>query len=176
MRASDAVILRTTRLTDTSLIVHWLTAEHGLVKTVAKGALRPKSAFAGRLDLFFSGEIVVQPAKRGELHHLREVSIAKWRQGLRASYLSTLMAGYCCRLLEHCIEPEHPEPLLHDLLSRALDHVDAHGASLRALAHFERELAKNLGIHHAEKPAEDSLREILGFLPPMREELLERLA
>ena len=37
-----AILTRLTRLTDTSLIVHWFTADHGLIKTAAKGALRPK--------------------------------------------------------------------------------------------------------------------------------------
>ena len=47
------LILRTRRLTETSLIVHWLTAEEGRVATVAKGALRPKSPFRGKLDLCY---------------------------------------------------------------------------------------------------------------------------
>jgi hypothetical protein len=44
-----AIAIRLTRLTETSLIVHWFTEGHGLIKTVAKGARSPKSAFAGKL-------------------------------------------------------------------------------------------------------------------------------
>ena len=54
---TEAIVIRLTRLTETSLIVHWFTEGHGLVKTVAKGARRTKSPFAGQLDLFFGGEI-----------------------------------------------------------------------------------------------------------------------
>ena len=43
MERSEAILTRLTKLTDTSLIVHWFTAEAGLIKTVAKGARRPKS-------------------------------------------------------------------------------------------------------------------------------------
>ena len=86
VQASQAIIIRLTKLTDTSLIVHWFTKEHGLVKTVAKGARRPKSPFAGQLDLFLGGEIVIQHARRGELHVLREVFIHHWREGLRRNY------------------------------------------------------------------------------------------
>ena len=71
MSPTQAILIRLTRLTDTSLIVHWFTSEHGLLKTVAKGARRPKSPFAGHLDLFLGGEIVFQHARRGELHALR---------------------------------------------------------------------------------------------------------
>ena len=170
-----AIITRLTRLTDTSLIVHWFTAEHGLIKTVAKGALRPKSAFAGKLDLFFSGEIDFVPARRGDLHSLREVSILQWREGLRKTYLSTLLAAYCCKLVETAVEPDHPDPSMHDLLTRALNHINAAGASRRALVHFESELAQLLGVAHHQHTAEFSLREALGHLPSIRKELLERL-
>lgn len=176
MQSTQATLIRLTRLTDTSLIVHWFTEDHGLVKTVAKGARRPKSSFAGQLDLFFSGEITYQRARRGELHALREVSIRHWREGLRKNYSSTLLAAYCCQLLESAVETEHPEPELHDLLGRALDHIDTTEPSFKALRHFERELARLLGITNHRQQADLSLRDVLGSLPASRKELLERLS
>lgn len=176
MQSTEAIVIRLTRLTETSLIVHWFTEAHGLVKTVARGARRPGSAFAGQIDLFFGGEISASRARRGELHHLREVAIRQWREGLRRTYSSTLLAAYCCQLLELAVEPEHPEPELHDLLKRALDHLDATPASLRALRHFEAELARLLGVAHDATPAEQSLRDALGSLPASRGELAERLS
>lgn len=170
-----AIVTRLTRLTDTSLIVHWFTETHGLIKTVAKGALRPKSPFTGKLDLFFSGEIQFTHARHGDLHTLREVSIDRWREGLRKNYNATLLAAYCCQLLESAVEREHPDPPLHDLLTRALDHIDTTGPSLRALRHFENELVRLLGIAHHQQPAETTLRETLGHLPPARRDLLDRL-
>lgn len=176
VHATQAIIIRLTRLTDTSLIAHWFTSSHGLVKTVAKGARRPKSPFAGKLDLFFGGEIAVSQARRGDLHSLREVSISHWREGLRRSYTATLLAAYFCQLLEAAVEPEHPDPALHDLLERALDHIDAAAPSLRALRHFESELARILGVLPSRGDASDSLRDTLGKLPPSRGELIERLS
>jgi DNA repair protein RecO (recombination protein O) len=146
-----------------------------LVKTVAKGARRAKSPFAGQLDLFFAGEITFQRARRGDLHALREVSIRQWREGLRRSYRATLFAAYCCQLLESAVEPEHPEPGLHDLLSRALDHADKEEPAMRALRHYERELARLLGISHDEREAHLSLSDALGGLPSSRGGLVERL-
>lgn len=173
---SSAILIRLTALTDTSWIVHWFTAEHGLLKTVAKGARRPNSAFAGKLDLFFSAEIVWSAAARGELHHLREVAVSHWREGLRRSYPATLLAGYCCRLIEMAVEREHPEPALHDLLRRALDHLAEQEPSMRALRHFESELAKSLGVANDSSQAEHALRDHLGPLPAMRRDLCERLS
>ncbi len=176
VQPTQAIVTRLTRLTETSLIVHWFTADHGLIKTVAKGARRPKSPFAGKLDLFFGGEITFSRARTGELHPLREVVIHQWRQGLRRQYTTTLLAAYCCQLLELAVESEHPDPPLHDLLLRALDHIDTAEPTLRALRHFESELARLLGIAHHQRLADACLRETLGSLPSTRNELLDRLA
>lgn len=169
-------MIRLTRLTETSLIVHWFTETQGLIKTVAKGARRPKSQFSGQLDLFFGGEITLSRARHGELHTLREVAIRQWREGLRRNYTSTLLAAYCCQLLEMAMEPEHPEPELYDLLKRALDHLDTNAPSLKAFQHFENELARLLGVANHQHRSEFSLRDALGGLPASRGELLERLS
>ena len=176
METSTAILTRLTKLTDTSLIVHWFTEDAGLVKTAAKGARRPKSPFAGKLDLFFSSEIHWSRARRGDLHSLRESSPSNCREGIRKDYDATLLASYFCRLLESSVEPEHPEPQLHDLLRRGLDHVNESGPSLRALRHFEHELARLLGIALHASQAAHALRDALGNLPKTREQLMNRLS
>ena len=175
MIETRAIITRLTKLGDTSWIVHWLTEDHGPLKTVAKGARQPKSPFSGKIDLFFGGDIQYQPSRTGELHSLREVSIREWRLGLRADYSRVLLAAYCCQLLDATLPADHPEPGAHNLLLRALNHLDLSPASRRALLHFERELTRLLGIHHPAKPAATSLREILGSLPAARSQLLDAL-
>ena len=176
MHSTHAIIIRQTRLTDTSLIVHWFTENHGLIKTVAKGARRPKSAFAGKLDLFFGGEIVFQEARKGELHPLREVAIHDWREGLRSSYTRTLLAAYCCQLVSEAVEPGHPDAGIHDLLQRALNHLNEAEPSLKALHHFEKQLSELLGVAHETRSAKDCLSDLLGRLPQSRDELEERLS
>ena len=176
MEHCQGILIRLTKLTDTSWIVHWFTAGHGLIKTVAKGARSPKSPFAGKLDLFFDAEISWAKARSGELHGLREVAVTRTREPIRGDYNAMLLSGYWCRLLELLIELDHPEPELADLLRRALDHVAENGASVRAMHHFEQELARNLGIMGERKQAAGALREALGSLPPQRAQLLERLS
>jgi DNA repair protein RecO (recombination protein O) len=172
---STGTVIRLTKLGDSSLIVHWCTREHGVIKTVAKGARAPRSKFAGKIDLFFRAEIDWARARRGELHGLREVTTSATRSGLRREYGSTLLAGYFAGLLGRAVEPDHPVPELHDLLERALDHVAEAGPSLRAMGHFERELARLLGFGGG-RSAADSLAEAIGSLPAARREILDRLS
>ena len=89
METTPAILLRKIKLTESSLIVTWFTEAHGKLKTVAKGARRPKSPFAGRLDLFFAAEINFARSRQGELHSLREVVVRDSREGLRLQYERT---------------------------------------------------------------------------------------
>jgi len=170
------ILTRLTKLTDTSLIAHWFTADHGLLKTVARGARQPKSPFAGKLDLFFGGEISIARARRGSLDALREIAIEHCRDGLRRSWPTTMMAGYFCQLAEAVVEPGHPEPEIFDLLGRALDHLEQQPPSFRALRYYEAEVARILGISGHPRQAESALREALGSLPAGRTRILDLLS
>ena len=86
MENARGTIIRLTKLTDTSLIVHWMTEGDGLIKTVAKGARKPKSSYAGRLDLFIDAEFQWVRSRTSELHGLREVVVSDYRETLRQSY------------------------------------------------------------------------------------------
>ncbi|MES2996286.1 MAG: recombination protein O N-terminal domain-containing protein [Verrucomicrobiota bacterium] len=180
MERTSGTIIRLTRFSDSSVIVHWLTGSHGLVKTVVKGAFRAKSPFHGKLDLFFECEFLFQRTRTGDLHYLREIVPRETRLALRSNYGTTLLASYFCRLLEMTVEPEHPDMALHDLLARALAFLEKEPPRRRALLHFENELARLLGIASAPggsgASGEVALRGLIGKLPAAREELLERFS
>jgi recombinational DNA repair protein (RecF pathway) len=53
IETAAGLVMRTRPLTETSLIVHWLTPTLGRLATVAKGARRANSPFRGKLDLFY---------------------------------------------------------------------------------------------------------------------------
>jgi len=170
--------MRRTLLTDTSLIVTWMTEAHGKIKTVAKGARRMKSPFAGKLDLFFHAEITFYRSKKSELHVLREVVLREPFEGLRKSYLRTQLAAYFVELIDLVTEPEHPAPELYELLLRALTYLANGEPDKRALLHFENELARLLGIQgqQSEITAAVAIGRAYNDLPSSRPALLKRLS
>ncbi len=172
MESGRGTIIRLTKLTDTSLIVHWMSEDAGLIKTVAKGARRMKSAFAGRLDLFIEADFEWGRNKRGGLHILREVSVVNFREELRKSYRDALVAGYFGQLLELVLELDHPEGEMCDLLKRGLGHLADEGASRRAMFYYEREVARILGLG---KGAHLGILQVYGKLPKSREHCLDLL-
>lgn len=145
-KSSAAILIRKTPLTNTSLVVHWCTPEHGLIRTAARGARRPGSPFAGKLDLFYTAEILWLPAKRSDLHTLKELQVRDHRPGIQLSWARMLCASYFVKLLETVAEPHTPLLFPHDLLRRALDYLNTTDPTPKAVLHYERELAKDLGI------------------------------
>ncbi len=170
-----ATLIRTSRLTETSLIVHWCSEQKGLIKTVAKGALRPKSPFSGKLDLFFEAELVYIPSKSSDLHTLKEVSVVSPRQNIRESYEATLAAAYFVRWIEIVCERETPIPEQADLLRRALNYLHENGPDMKAVRHFEKQLAKFAGVFSGSRDPSDDLAEAFGPKPAQREDLLRRI-
>src|SRR3954447_17123138 len=147
METTSAILLRKRKLSDTSLIISWCTESLGNLETVAKGARRPKSPFAGKLDLFFEGEIQLKRSARSNLHTLTEAVLRNPFVGIRQDYVRTQTASYFVELVELGTEPEHPAPEVFHLLRRAFGYLDAHDATLRAVRHFEAELARLAGVH-----------------------------
>jgi len=178
VKSTAAILLRKRKFSDTSLIVSWCTESLGCIQTVAKGARRAKSPFAGRLDLFFEAEIQIAPSHKSNLHTLTEVALRKTFGGIRADYLRLQTAAYFVELIEICTERDHREPELFALLRRAFGYLDANNPNARAVAHFETELARIAGVHDVRRLKANpafALGNLFGRLPLSRTPLLKAL-
>lgn len=177
MEKTEAILIGKHILTETSLIVHWCAPELGLFKTVAKGALRPKTPFAGRLDLFVSAEIRFTRSKVSDLHTLAEVAWMDPRLHLRDSYDRVLAATYLVKLVEMVVERETPLPAVYDLLHKALDYLTTHEPSKALVERFELRLAEDMGVAGQPGKAAAALQmAVHQALPVQRRQLLDRLA
>ena len=146
---------------------------------MARGARRAKSPFAGKLDLFFEAEIQIARSRKSSLHTLTEVVLRNPFAGIRRSYLRTQTAAYFVELIEICTERDHHEPELFSLLRRAFAYLDANDPVLRAVSHFETELARIAGVHDVKTLKSDpafALGNLFGKLPLSRTPLLKTLA
>ena len=179
MESTEAILLRKRKFSDTSLIVSWCTEAFGCIQTIAKGARRAKTPFAGKLDLFFEAEISIARSRKSDLHTLTEVVVQNPFPGIRSNYLRTQTAAYFVELIEICTERDHREPELFRLLRRAFSYLSTNDPTPRAVAHFETELARIAGVRDAKKLKTDSafaLGNLFGRLPLSRTPLLKGLA
>jgi DNA repair protein RecO (recombination protein O) len=146
IESATGLILRTRPLTETSLIVHWLTPELGRIATVAKGARRPKSPFRGKLDLFYLADFTFVRSRRSELHSLREVGLREAHNGLRQELGYLQVASYCTALIEQATEIETPLTVVFELMSELLRYLPSHPPGATALFAFEIKLLTELGL------------------------------
>ena len=143
---ASGIILRTRPLTETSLIVQWITAEAGRISTVAKGARRPKSAFQGKLDLYYEADFLFQRARKSSLHTLREVNLRGTRPQLRTDFVALEQAARAGRRIERTTEEDAPVPEVFDLFKSFLDELAKPPLEGSLLLAFEIKLLAELGF------------------------------
>jgi DNA repair protein RecO (recombination protein O) len=144
--SAHGLILRTRPLTETSLIVHWLTPDLGRLATVAKGARRPQSPFTGKLDLFYAADFSFSRSRRSELHTLREASLRETHGAIRQDIRKLQQAGYATALIEQTTEPEAPLPEVFELLRDFLHHLCTRDPQPQNIFALELKMLRELGL------------------------------
>jgi DNA repair protein RecO (recombination protein O) len=171
MEQTPAILLRKMPWSETSLILVWLTERFGTVRTVARGARRPRSPFAGMLDVFYCADISFTLSRKGDLHALREASLRTVFDVSAAGNAGFYVAAYFAELAGIAAPPMHPAPQIFDLLQRGIHFVQRAPVSIRAVNHFEAELCRVLGVHDAAGKVRpiDALASLYGTIPESRQ-------
>lgn len=146
IESAHGIILRTRLLTETSLIVHWLTPNLGRIATVAKGARRPKSPFAGKLDLFYAADFSFSRSLSSDLHNLREVSLREAHGAIRQDILKLQQAAYAAHFIEQATETETPLPEIFELAAGFLDLLCHQKPQPQNIFALELKLLRELGL------------------------------
>lgn len=146
IESAAGLVLRIRPLTETSLVVHWLTPELGRLATVAKGARRTKSPFAGKLDLFYAAQFSFHRSRTSELHTLREVKLVETHAALRSGLDKLRQAAYAAAFIEQTTETETPLAEICPLLSDFLKWLCAQPPEPQNLLALELKLLQILGM------------------------------
>jgi DNA repair protein RecO (recombination protein O) len=149
IETATGLILRTRPLTETSLIVQWLTPNFGRITTAAKGARRAKSSFLGKLDLFYLADFSFSRNRRSDLHILREVSLRETHNALRENIFKLHQAAYAAALIEQATETETPLPAVYELLCHFLDCLCSEKSAAQTIFAFELKLLREIGLQPA---------------------------
>ena len=143
---TTGLILRTRPLSETSVIVQWLTADFGRLSTVAKAARRLKSPFHGKIDLFYLAEISFIRSRRSDLHILSEISLRATHSVLRQEMTSLRQAAYCAALIERTTETDTPIAGVFNLFNDLLSWLPTAPPQPRTIFAFELKLLQELGL------------------------------
>ena len=159
-----ALVLRRIPYSESSLVVHVLTAEQGRVALLARGAYRPTSRFYAVLDLLDTLDLEWTTPRGRSLAELRAGDLARRRARLARDLGGYRAALSMLELSELGARPAQPEPALFARLERGLD---------RLLAGIDPDLARvafELGfLHdHGLSPALAGCAACGGEAPPPR--------
>lgn len=142
---SEAIILRTVEVFETSLVVTLFSRAMGKVSALAKGGRRLKGPFSGGLDLLGVSDIVVLHKASEALDLLTEAAPVERFTALRRD-LAALYAGYyVAELLTELTDLHDPHPRLFDAAVVTLRHLgDPRFRDLRVLR-FELACLREVG-------------------------------
>lgn len=144
---TQATVLHIRPWSHTSHMVTWLTPDHGRVVTAVKGACRPKSAFLGQYDLFYTCDLLFYRRDREGVHAIRECSPVALREPLRNNWRGAVAAAYLADLTARVAAGHQESAALFELLNRALDLLATSAAPSRSLVlWYEAHLLRILGL------------------------------
>jgi DNA repair protein RecO (recombination protein O) len=142
---TSALLLRVHPFSETSQVAVWLSAEHGRLATLLKGACRPKSPFLGQYDLFYTCELLFYGRDREGLHIAKECAPLNPRPRFRTDWRAFACASYLCGLISAVSFAGGHQPEVFAHTTATLDFLCAHGATAALLFWFELRLSALLG-------------------------------
>lgn len=146
IRETRAIALQIRPYSRTSHIVTWLTEDAGTLATSVKGACRPKSAFLGQYDLFYTCQLLYYIREHDGIHVARECAPLDRRDALRARWREAALAAYLADLTARAVPPRQPQPGLFETLAGALDALAAGAPGLETVLRYEASLLRRLGL------------------------------
>ena len=132
-----AIVLKKTKLGESDLILHLLSSDGAQLRAVAKGARKPKSSFASRLELFSISNLLLAPGKT--FYIVKEARLLQANEAIRRDYDLTLAASPMMQIVDKEICEVVENPFYFNLSVKALSIIaenEANTAPLICIAFF----------------------------------------
>lgn len=133
------VVLRTIKLGEADRIVTMVTEGRGKVRAVAKGVRRTKSRFGARLEP--TSHVSLQCWQGRELDVVTGVEVIDHFRAVREDFDRFRQAATMLEATDQLSMEGHADPLLYQMLVRALGQLALHGSLLVAPAFLWKALA-----------------------------------
>lgn len=128
---AEAIVIRRTNLGEADRVVTLLTRDHGKLAAVAKGARKPTSRFAGRLELFTHLQLLLAVGRT--LDVVSQVEVIEPFAGLRRDLTSLGYASLVAEVVDRATAEGEPSPALFRLVRTTLELIRDHDGEVAAL-------------------------------------------
>lgn len=118
----EAIVLKRTKLGESDVIVTLLAQDGSQYRAVAKGARKPTSTFASRLETFAISTVLL--AKGKNLDIVKEARLREGFATLRCDYMLTSAASPIVELLARSTFQEQPTPRLFSMTERSFHAIE----------------------------------------------------
>lgn len=128
---SDAIVLSTQKIKDTSLLVHLYTREAGRMNLLVFGAQSKKKGNCHSL-LYPLSLVSIEADIRNsrELNTLKEVRPLEPTHDLLFNPIKSTLAFFCAEVLTHCLLTNEQDPLLFDFIRYSISQLNRQNAGL----------------------------------------------
>lgn len=138
----DAICLRHSEWSETSQHVTLLGREHGLIRGLARGSRRERSAFSGGFELLARGTLVFYEKPTRELANVTAWDLTATHAYLRKDLPSLWRAMYAIDLVQRALPVREPHPRTFDQLAGLLS---ASTIGMESLTLFQWALLEEAG-------------------------------
>lgn len=146
IQQTEALVLRMTPWSESSLIGSLYTRDFGKVSVVAKGARRPKSPFEAALDLLSVCRVVFIDKSTDALYVLTEAKLVQRFRTIDRQLLRLYCAYYVVELLEKLTDQHDSQPHLFEMTVDTLRSLERKEVEVRAaILRFEIQLLRLTG-------------------------------
>lgn len=145
IRTVRAFILHRREVTESSLILTVFSDRSGKLALIAKGALREKSPFRGRLELFSLASITYYENRRRGLNILSDCAVIDPHAALRSSFHSFMAACFLAELVDMGTGIGAPSEGVYELLAESFSALPSFPDTEILKRRFELRLLSLLG-------------------------------
>jgi DNA repair protein RecO (recombination protein O) len=148
---TKAVVLRTVKYGESSLIVTMFTALFGLQSYIVKGIRSGSKSAAGKISFFQPAALLELEAYQNPVKHLQFIKEYHWAYIYKSLYFDVLknaVATYLIEMVVQTIKEEESGSSLYDIIETSLAYIDQHepGDILNIPLIFSIQLASLLGF------------------------------
>lgn len=128
---AEAIVIRRANLGEADRVVTFFSREHGRLSAVAKGARKPRSRFAGRLELFTHLRLLL--AQGRSLDVVSQVEVIDPFAAVRGDLGRMSAASFVAELADRATGEREAQPAVFTVLRQALSSIAAGDAELTGL-------------------------------------------
>ncbi len=142
---TDAIVLKSWKLRETSLIITFFTRDFGKVKTISKGVRKKQSPLLSHFEPFTYQEIVFYHHPKREINLITDSNLKESFLFLRNNFKKICYASYLVDLVDEATQLYQKQRDLFDLLLYSLCELKDIQSS-KLLRYFEIKLLDYIGI------------------------------